>query len=79
MEQYGVKFYKIVDGIETEIDRDSVPDEYIYGLIKILQDDAISRERINCVFTKMGQKLKERIKCEEGGENKWNALIVEKN
>lgn len=57
MTQYGVKYFKVEDGVETEIKKDDFPDEYIAGLIKVLKDELVSRERLNRVFRKMADDI----------------------
>lgn len=57
MTQYGIKFFKIEDGEEMEVEMDNLPNEYICGLIKMLKDDMFSRERIDRVFKKMADDI----------------------
>lgn len=60
MINYGIKFYKIEDGEETEIEMDGLPDDYISGLIKMLRDDMASRERIDRVYKRIAEDIKNR-------------------
>lgn len=61
MKQYGVKFYKIENETELEVEMDTLPDDYIYGLIKMLKDDLNSRERINRVYKRMADNIRDRM------------------
>lgn len=40
---------------------DTLPDDYISGLIKILKDDLNSRERINRVYKRMADNIRDRM------------------
>jgi hypothetical protein len=61
MKQYGVKFYKIENETELEVEMDTLPDDYISGLIKMLKDDLNSRERINRVYKRMADNIRDRM------------------
>ena len=61
MKQYGVKFYKIENETEVEVEMDTLPDDYISGLIKMLKDDLNSRERINRVYKRMADNIRDRM------------------
>jgi len=61
MKQYGVKFYEIENETELEVEMDTLPDDYISGLIKILKDDLNSRERINRVYKRMADNIRDRM------------------
>lgn len=37
MKQFGVKFFEIEEGKELEVEMDTLPDDYIAGLIKCLK------------------------------------------
>lgn len=50
MEEYGIKFFRIEDGKETEIEMDDLPGSYIFGLFEMIRQDVASRERINRVY-----------------------------
>lgn len=60
MKQYRVKFFEIENESEIEVEMDSLPDDYISGLIKMLKDDLISQERINRVYKRMADNIKDR-------------------
>ena len=62
MTQYGVKFFRIEDGVEAEIEMDDLPDEYINGLIKMFRDESTSRERLGRVYRKMAENIESRLK-----------------
>ncbi|EOS35310.1 hypothetical protein C804_00912 [Lachnospiraceae bacterium A4] len=61
MKQYGVKFYKIENETELEVEMDTLPDDYISGLIKMLKDDLNSREKINRVYKRMADNIRDRM------------------
>lgn len=61
MKQYGVKFYEIENETELEVEMNTLPDDYISGLIKILKDDLNSRERINRVYKRMADNIRDRM------------------
>ena len=61
MKQYGVKFYEIENETELEVEMNTLPDDYISGLIKILKDDLHSRERINRVYKRMADNIRDRM------------------
>lgn len=50
MTEYGIKFFKIEDGEEIEVDMDSFPDNYIFGLFEMIRQDVASRQRIDRVY-----------------------------
>lgn len=58
MKEYGVKVFEIEGGVETEIEMDELPDDYISGLIKMLKDTMIRRERLDRVYRKMAENIK---------------------
>lgn len=58
MKEYGVKVFEIEGGVETEIEMDDLPDDYISGLIKMLKDTMIRRERLDRVYKKMAENIK---------------------
>lgn len=58
MKEYGVKVFEIEGGVETEIEMDELPDDYISGLIKMLKDTMICRERLDRVYRKMAENIK---------------------
>lgn len=60
MKQYGVKFFEIENKTELEVEMDVLPDDYISGLIKMLKDDLISRERMDRVCKRMADNIKDR-------------------
>lgn len=60
MKQFGVRFFEIEEGEELEVEMDTLPDDYIAGLIKMLKDDLNSRERINRVYKRMANDIKEK-------------------
>lgn len=60
MKQYGVKFFEIENKTESEVEMDALPDDYISGLIKMLKDDLISRERMNRVCKRIADNIKDR-------------------
>lgn len=55
MTKYGIKFFKIEDGEEIEVDMDSLPDNYIFGLLEMIRQDVTSRERINRVYKRIAE------------------------
>lgn len=57
MKQYGVRFFEIDNEMESEVEMDALPDDYISGLIKMLKDDLNSRERINRVYKRMADNI----------------------
>lgn len=61
MKQYGVRFFEIENESELEVEMDALPDDYISGLIKMLKDDLNSRERINRVYRRMADNIRDRV------------------
>lgn len=59
MKQFGVRFFEIEEGEELEVEMDTLPDGYIAGLIKMLKDDLNSRKRINRIYKRMANDIKE--------------------
>lgn len=60
MKQYGVKFFEIENKTELEVEMDALPDDYISGLIKMLKDDLISREKTNMVYKRIADNIKDK-------------------
>lgn len=61
MKEHGIKFYEIEDGEEIEVEMDNLPNEYIYGLFEIIRNEVASRERIDRVYKRIADDIKERI------------------
>ena len=53
MKEYGVKFFELEDGEESEIDMDVLPDDYVAGLIWMLKEDLAGRRRLNGVHERL--------------------------
>lgn len=60
MKQFGVRFFEIEGGEELEVEMDTLPNDYIAGMIKMLKDDLNSREKINRVYKRMANDIKEK-------------------
>lgn len=61
MKKYGVKFFEIENETELEVEMDVLPDDYISGLIKMLKDDLDSRERINRLYKRIADNIRDRL------------------
>lgn len=61
MKQYGIKFYEIEDGEETEVEMEDLPDNYVFGLLEMIRSDIAGRERLNRVYKRMAEDVKNRI------------------
>lgn len=57
MTEYGIKFFRIEDGEETEVEMDDLPDNYIFGLFEMIRQDVASRERINRVYKRIAEGI----------------------
>ena len=55
MEQYRMEFYKN----DEEIEISEMPDEYLNGVIQVCRDEVASRARLDRVFSRMAEKIKE--------------------
>ncbi len=58
MKEYGIRFYKIEDGKETEVEMDDFPDNFIYGLFEMIKCEVVSRERLNRVYKRIAEDVK---------------------
>lgn len=61
MKEYGIRFYEIEDGKETEVEMDELPDKYIFGLFEMIKQEVASRGRLNRVYERMVKDIKEGI------------------
>lgn len=61
MKEYGVKFFRIEDKKETEIEMDDLPDAYVNGLFDMLRQEVASRERLNRVYKRIAEDIQSRI------------------
>lgn len=63
MEEYGIKFFRIEDGKETEIEMDDLPDSYVFGLFEMIRQDVASRQRIDRVYKGIAEGVLSKKEC----------------